>query len=390
MIYLGDFALGATVRVPLNSFSYAQVPIAPSSGFAASDFAIYKNGSATEKTTTNGVTVTSPFDSRTGLHTLEIDTSNNTGDTGFWAASGEYWVVYIGAKTVDGASQAGVVIAVFSVQGRYMRGTDSANTTAPDNASVAAIKTQTDKLTFDGSNRVSSNVTAMATDVLSSDAVSAGAVTKVQSGLATLTKLLKYVQLMLRKDAAIATDNATELTEINADGGNGVGGYLSTTDSQEAIKDAIAEIDGGGGGDATLAKQNEILSRIAGGRVRVSNPVGEDETLTLYRDDDYSIAAGNAPQWSKDGWTEATWASATAVFRYQQINEAVTEAGTVTLVQSGDNMTAKLEIGSTALAAMKKDSDGGYEVQVTSADTTKKRTIGYGRLIADDRVPLSY
>ncbi len=52
-----------------------------------------------------------------------------------------------------------------------------------------------------------------------------------------LSKLLKYVQLMLRKDAAIAIDNSTEVTAINANGGSGAGGFLSTTDSQEAIRD---------------------------------------------------------------------------------------------------------------------------------------------------------
>lgn len=52
-----------------------------------------------------------------------------------------------------------------------------------------------------------------------------------------LSKMLAYFQLAVRKDAAIATDNATELTAINADGGSGVGVYNNVTDSQEAIRD---------------------------------------------------------------------------------------------------------------------------------------------------------
>lgn len=52
-----------------------------------------------------------------------------------------------------------------------------------------------------------------------------------------IAKLLAYVQLLARKDAAITTDNATELAEINADGGSGAGSYAATTDSQEAIRD---------------------------------------------------------------------------------------------------------------------------------------------------------
>lgn len=52
-----------------------------------------------------------------------------------------------------------------------------------------------------------------------------------------LSKLLKYVQLILRKDAAIATDNSTEVTAINADGGSGAGAFANATDSQEALRD---------------------------------------------------------------------------------------------------------------------------------------------------------
>lgn len=52
-----------------------------------------------------------------------------------------------------------------------------------------------------------------------------------------LSKLLKYFQLLLRKDAAIATDNATEVTAINADGGSGAGAFANTTDSAEALRD---------------------------------------------------------------------------------------------------------------------------------------------------------
>ena len=51
------------------------------------------------------------------------------------------------------------------------------------------------------------------------------------------TKLRKYFQLLARSDSAIATDNATELTELNASGGSGAGDYASTTDSLEGLRD---------------------------------------------------------------------------------------------------------------------------------------------------------
>jgi len=66
-------------------------------------------------------------------------------------------------------------------------------------------------------------------------------------------KLLKYIQLLARSDAAIEMDNATELTAINADGGSGAGNFSAQTDAIEAIRDHIADgtnlTEAGGDGD---------------------------------------------------------------------------------------------------------------------------------------------
>ncbi|MDY6893887.1 MAG: hypothetical protein SVO01_00490 [Thermotogota bacterium] len=70
---------------------------------------------------------------------------------------------------------------------------------------------------------------------------------------ATASKLTKYIQLLARSDVAIETDNATELTEINADGGSGGGDFSSQTDSGEAIRDHVGDgsnlTEAGGDGD---------------------------------------------------------------------------------------------------------------------------------------------
>jgi hypothetical protein len=81
-------------------------------------------------------------------------------------------------------------------------------------------------------------------------------------GIATATKLTKYVQLLARKDAAIATDNAAEVTEINADGGSGAGAFLNTTDALEAIRDRgdAAWVTGGGGGGNVVVGPYSTLS----------------------------------------------------------------------------------------------------------------------------------
>ena len=113
-----DRALGSTIRMQFNSTNPdgGGAPVAPSTAFAVADIRIYKDGSATEKATTNGLTVTSPFDSITGLHLVEIDTSNATGDSGFWASGSVYHVRLVTAKTVATYSVSGLLIGEFSIE----------------------------------------------------------------------------------------------------------------------------------------------------------------------------------------------------------------------------------------------------------------------------------
>ena len=108
-----DRVVDTTVRIDFQTNDADGAPVAPSSAFAASDFRIYKDGSATQKATTDGITVTSPFDSVVGDHLIEIDTSNDTGDDGFWALGSEYRIKINSAKTVDGQVQTGVKVGEF-------------------------------------------------------------------------------------------------------------------------------------------------------------------------------------------------------------------------------------------------------------------------------------
>ena len=111
-----DRALGSTIRLKFTTTDGNGAPVAPSSAFTTSDFRIYKDGSATEKATSNGITVTSPFDSVTGRHLIEIDTSNSTGDAGFWASGSAYFVELNTAKTVNSQSVSGLEIGSFSLE----------------------------------------------------------------------------------------------------------------------------------------------------------------------------------------------------------------------------------------------------------------------------------
>lgn len=170
-MYLGDFAAGATVHFKWNTFSTTGASITRATDGVIK---IYKDGSSTERSSASGVTDTEDFDSRTGVHLCSIDLSDNT-DAGFYAAAHEY-SVYITAATIDG-QVVNAVLAHFSIQNRYYPtaldaagvrsavGLASANldtqlTTIDDflDTEVAAIKTQTDKLTFTLSGQVDANI----------------------------------------------------------------------------------------------------------------------------------------------------------------------------------------------------------------------------------------
>lgn len=109
--WLGDFPEDfTTVTCMFTTHDALGGPVAPLSAFEAADVIIYKNGSATQKTSTNGVTMTSPFDSIVGLHCLVIDTSNDTGDSGFWVAGAVYTLVLSpDSETIDGKTALNVI-----------------------------------------------------------------------------------------------------------------------------------------------------------------------------------------------------------------------------------------------------------------------------------------
>ncbi len=93
---MGDFEEDATVIVFERLTTAAGAPSDFSDALEADDVKIYKGSSTTEKTSTNGITVDSSFDSGdrgVGILMISIDTSNDTGDAGFWVADAEYVVI---------------------------------------------------------------------------------------------------------------------------------------------------------------------------------------------------------------------------------------------------------------------------------------------------------
>ena len=106
--HLGSYNTATTrthVRFQFTTHAASGAPVAPSSAFESADLRIYRaNVSAafsdTQRSSANGITMTSPFDSVTGLHDVDIDLTDNT-DAGFYAAGYLYSVVLIPDETVD-------------------------------------------------------------------------------------------------------------------------------------------------------------------------------------------------------------------------------------------------------------------------------------------------
>lgn len=151
MEHYGQVDASATIYIPFTTHSAVGAAVAPLSAYESADVKIYKNGSATERTSANGLTMTSPFDSITGLHLLAIDLSDNT-DAGFYAAGSRYFVVLSAdTETVDGQTVVRV-LADFSI------------------GPVAANTTQLGGSTIDqSSGLINANVKQISTDATAAD-----------------------------------------------------------------------------------------------------------------------------------------------------------------------------------------------------------------------------
>lgn len=138
-------------------------------------------------------------------------------------------------------------------------------------------------------------------DIETSVNANTGYLTALTSAVSALaTKVRKYFQLALRKDAAIATDNAAELTEINASGGSGTGSYLSTSHSQQALRDSIT-----GTINSVIATAG-VVTNVTG--IPTFLRVGDARTVAnggaiavrLYNSDDDSLLFGLGTQLFED------------------------------------------------------------------------------------------
>lgn len=152
------YAAGSTVPIYFTTNSAAGAAVAPSSAFETADVKLYKGGSATERSSQSGWTMTSPFDSITGLHLLLIDLSDDT-DAGFYAEGNIYTAVLSPDETVDSQAVAAVIA-------RFQIGPVIANVTQISGDAAAADNLE--KYT-DGSQNITVNVVQVSNDSTAAD-----------------------------------------------------------------------------------------------------------------------------------------------------------------------------------------------------------------------------
>jgi hypothetical protein len=200
------------VRLAYSTHSKDGGNIAPLSAIDAADIRIYRAAdgaafSATERSSSAGITSTSPFDSLTGFHAIDIDLTDNT-DSGFYAAGYLYAVVLApDTETIDGQTITGVVLGYFEIgvapanvtqfggsNGTFSSGRPEVNTTHIAGTAVTAasgvpeVKVQSIANNAITANAIASDaITAakIATDAIDADSLKADAVTEIAAGILT-------------------------------------------------------------------------------------------------------------------------------------------------------------------------------------------------------------
>ena len=127
-MYHGDFFPGATVRFMFNTSNPSNNSLITLADTPA--VRVYKDDGTTEDD--SGITLNVDFDSRTGLHLVEIDTA---ADGTFYAAGSDYAVV-LTAGTVAGVNVENTEIGSFSISNRPVNVEQVAGQTATPDATL--------------------------------------------------------------------------------------------------------------------------------------------------------------------------------------------------------------------------------------------------------------
>ncbi len=187
MIHLGDFPASHTaVCIPFDSFAAATGASSAASSFVAGDVLIYKDGGTTQRSSSSGITVSTSFDSQTGLQMIVIDLSDNT-DAGFYAAGHEYQVG-VADITIDGQTvrfwaatfsieRAGGILALLKATGSVKVDVSKWNSTTVATPATAGIPDVNVKNIDNDTASASGTVTFPNATLASTTNITAGTIT---------------------------------------------------------------------------------------------------------------------------------------------------------------------------------------------------------------------
>ena len=330
--YLGQIDASSTVYIYFTTHAQTGAAVAPSSGFEAADVRLYKNGSSTERSSNAGWTMTSPFDSVTGLHCLAIDLSDNT-DAGFYAAGSKYTAVLVPDETVDG-------LAVVRVLAYFNIGPVSANVTQFGGTALTAAS---------GIPEV--KVASIAANAITATAINADAITAAKIADGAI-------------DAATFASGAINAAAIAAD---------AITDAKVASDVTIASVTG------AVGSVTGAVGSVTGAVGSVTGDVGGNVTGSVG-----SVATGGITAASIAA--DAIGASELAADAATEIATAVWAAATRTLSALGFTLGASDLAADTITAA--KIADGAIDAATfatgaITADAIAADAIGASELAAD-------
>jgi hypothetical protein len=265
--------------------------------------------------------------------------------------------------------------------------------TAPDNASLAAVKAKTDKLQFNASNEVlaSASVT-VDTGAIASAVWSNASRTLTAFGFTVaLTSDYDRAKTALAASEYVAPDN-TSIAAIKAktdkltfDASNYVYAAVAGVDVDEAAIAAAlwdSNMTAHNTPGTAGAKINLIESRTAnitsGTPVTIVQPVAQDQSLTLIRGDDYSIADGRALQWT-GSFPSLTGATVRLTVSSKRNYQPIFQSTCTATPGSGGTWTVTAELTS-AQTALLNPSDTSYVYDVEAEIGTRHVTLASGRV----------
>lgn len=335
-----------------NTVDSTGAPVAPSSAFAAADFSIHKDGSATEKTSANGITVTSPFDSKTGLHLITIDTSNDTGDSGFWVAGGRYAIRFETAKTVDSISIDGRMVPnaefVIDAPVSVARVTGGINTGAGAITTLDALDTAQDtqhgttQSAISGLNNISEAQVNAQVDTALSDI----GLDHIVSAAVTGTDI---------------TDNSIIAKLVSKSATADWDSYVNTTDSMQAIRDEL----------------NSGITSISNSLSVVSNNVDSTQLFLTADVYDYLISMPVTSQ-VVGYFTEikgATWSTTDTLEAIRDRGDSAWTTATGFSTHSAADVRTEIDANSTQLAAIVLDTGTTLPTQISGLNNISEAQV---------------